>query len=106
MISASCARSPTTSPSSRRDASSRPLRRRMRMLLQDADGWRRGRMSVGDIVEEGLLVQNKGLSAAQRREIVAHALADTGLDPGSMDRYPHEFSGGQRQRIAIARAMA
>ncbi|MEY3553288.1 MAG: hypothetical protein RL735_1636, partial [Pseudomonadota bacterium] len=59
-----------------------------------------------DIVEEGLAVQDKGLSAAQRREIVARALADTGLDPASMDRYPHEFSGGQRQRIAIARAMA
>ena len=63
-------------------------------------------MSVADIVEEGLLVQDHGLNAAQRREIVARALADTGLDPAAMDRYPHEFSGGQRQRIAIARAMA
>ena len=63
-------------------------------------------MSVADIVEEGLLVQDRNLSTTQRREIVARALADTGLDPGSMDRYPHEFSGGQRQRIAIARAMA
>ena len=46
------------------------------------------------------------MNGAQRREAVARALADTGLDPASMDRYPHEFSGGQRQRIAIARAMA
>ncbi|MDB5546491.1 MAG: microcin transporter ATP-binding protein, partial [Hyphomicrobiales bacterium] len=84
----------------------RPLRRDMQIVFQDPYGSLSPRMSVADIVEEGLLVQNKGLSAAQRREIVAHALADTGLDPGSMDRYPHEFSGGQRQRIAIARAMA
>jgi microcin C transport system ATP-binding protein len=50
-------------------------------------------------------VQRKALSSRQRREIVARALYDTGLDPAAMDRYPHEFSGGQRQRIAIARAM-
>jgi len=61
---------------------------------------------VAGIVEEGLLVQDKGLSYDQRREIVARALVDVGLDPAAMDRYPHEFSGGQRQRIAIARAMA
>jgi microcin C transport system ATP-binding protein len=84
----------------------RPLRRDMQIVFQDPYGSLSPRMSVADIVEEGLLVQDKGLSAAQRREIVARALADTGLDPGSMDRYPHEFSGGQRQRIAIARAMA
>jgi microcin C transport system ATP-binding protein len=84
----------------------RPLRRDMQIVFQDPYGSLSPRMSVADIVEEGLLVQNKGLSAAQRREIVARALADTGLDPASMDRYPHEFSGGQRQRIAIARAMA
>jgi microcin C transport system ATP-binding protein len=84
----------------------RPLRRDMQVVFQDPYGSLSPRMSVADIVEEGLLVQDKGLSAMQRREIVARALADTGLDPGSMDRYPHEFSGGQRQRIAIARAMA
>jgi microcin C transport system ATP-binding protein len=84
----------------------RPLRRHMQIVLQDPYGSLSPRMSVADIVEEGLAVQDKGLSAAQRREIVARALADTGLDPASMDRYPHEFSGGQRQRIAIARAMA
>ena len=84
----------------------RPLRRHMQIVFQDPYGSLSPRMSVADIVEEGLAVQDKGLSAAQRREIVARALTDTGLDPASMDRYPHEFSGGQRQRIAIARAMA
>ncbi len=84
----------------------RPLRRDMQIVFQDPYGSLSPRMSVADIVEEGLLVQDHGLNAAQRREIVARALADTGLDPASMDRYPHEFSGGQRQRIAIARAMA
>uniref|UniRef100_UPI0035CC3903 ATP-binding cassette domain-containing protein n=1 Tax=uncultured Methylobacterium sp. TaxID=157278 RepID=UPI0035CC3903 len=61
------------------------------------------RMSVADIVAEGLLVQD--VPKRERRAIVAQALADVGLDPAAMDRYPHEFSGGQRQRIAIARAM-
>ncbi len=84
----------------------RPLRRDMQIVFQDPYGSLSPRMSVADIVEEGLLVQNRGLTAAQRREIVARALADTGLDPAAMDRYPHEFSGGQRQRVAIARAMA
>ena len=84
----------------------RPLRRDMQIVFQDPYGSLSPRMSVADIVEEGLLIQKPELSAAARREIVAQALADTGLDPAAMDRYPHEFSGGQRQRIAIARAMA
>ncbi len=84
----------------------RPLRRDMQIVFQDPYGSLSPRLSVADIVEEGLLVQNRGLSAARRRDIVARALADTGIDPAAMDRYPHEFSGGQRQRIAIARAMA
>ncbi len=84
----------------------RPLRRDMQIVFQDPFGSLSPRMSVAEIVEEGLLVQNRGLSWPQRRDIVARALADTGLDPAAMDRYPHEFSGGQRQRIAIARAMA
>ncbi len=84
----------------------RPLRRDMQVVFQDPYGSLSPRLSVADIVEEGLLVQNRDLSYAQRRDIVARALADTGLDPSAMDRYPHEFSGGQRQRIAIARAMA
>jgi microcin C transport system ATP-binding protein len=83
----------------------RPLRREMQVVFQDPYGSLSPRLSVGDIVAEGLIVQDKGLSFLQRREIVARALADTGLDPRDMDRYPHEFSGGQRQRIAIARAM-
>ena len=84
----------------------RPLRRNMQIVFQDPLGSLSPRMSVAEIVEEGLLVQDKSLNDARRRDIVARALADTGLDPASMDRYPHEFSGGQRQRIAIARAMA
>ena len=84
----------------------RPLRRDMQIVFQDPYGSLSPRLSVAGIVEEGLIEQNKSLSFDERREIVARALADTGLDPATMDRYPHEFSGGQRQRIAIARAMA
>jgi microcin C transport system ATP-binding protein len=84
----------------------RPFRRDMQVVFQDPYGSLSPRLSVAEIVAEGLRVQNRKLSERQRREIVARALADTGLDPAAMDRYPHEFSGGQRQRIAIARAMA
>jgi microcin C transport system ATP-binding protein len=84
----------------------RPLRRDMQIVFQDPYGSLSPRMSVAEIVEEGLIAQKTPLNAAQRREAVARALSDTGLDPSTMDRYPHEFSGGQRQRIAIARAMA
>jgi len=84
----------------------RPLRREMQIVFQDPFGSLSPRLSVAEIVEEGLLAQNTKLGAAERRATVARALADTGLDPDTMDRYPHEFSGGQRQRIAIARAMA
>ena len=84
----------------------RPLRREMQIVFQDPFGSLSPRLSVAEIVEEGLVAQGSKLSAAERRAVVAHALADTGLDPSTMDRYPHEFSGGQRQRIAIARAMA
>ena len=86
-------------------AAMRPLRRDMQVVFQDPYGSLSPRLSVADIVEEGLGVQRR-LPYAERREIVARALADTGLDPAAMDRYPHEFSGGQRQRIAIARAIA
>ncbi len=86
--------------------SMRPLRRDMQVVFQDPFGSLSPRLSVAEIVEEGLLVQNKALGFAERRAVVARALAETGLDPAAMDRYPHEFSGGQRQRIAIARAMA
>jgi microcin C transport system ATP-binding protein len=84
----------------------RPLRRDMQIVFQDPYGSLSPRMSVAEIVAEGLGVQGVGKSYAERRDIVASALADVGLDPAAMDRYPHEFSGGQRQRIAIARAMA
>jgi len=84
----------------------RPLRREMQIVFQDPFGSLSPRLSVAEIVEEGLIAQGSKLSAAERRGVVSRALADTGLDPSTMDRYPHEFSGGQRQRIAIARAMA
>jgi len=84
----------------------RPFRRDMQIVFQDPYGSLSPRLSVAEIVEEGLIAQKTRLNAAERREAAARALADTGVDPASMDRYPHEFSGGQRQRIAIARAMA
>jgi microcin C transport system ATP-binding protein len=83
----------------------RPLRRDMQVVFQDPYGSLSPRLPVADIVAEGLSVQYNGLSVQRRRDIVAQALTDTGLDPGAMDRYPHEFSGGQRQRIAVARAI-
>ncbi len=89
-----------------RSSEMRPLRREMQIVFQDPFGSLSPRLSVAEIVEEGLIAQKTRMNAAERRETVARALADTGLDPASMDRYPHEFSGGQRQRIAIARAMA
>ena len=84
----------------------RPLRRAMQIVFQDPFGSLSPRLSVFDIVAEGLVAQNLRLGLRERRTTVAGALADVGLDPETMDRYPHEFSGGQRQRIAIARAMA
>jgi microcin C transport system ATP-binding protein len=83
----------------------RPLRRSLQIVFQDPYGSLSPRLSVAEIVEEGLLVQRRGASRVERRNVVAGALADVGLDPAVMDRYPHEFSGGQRQRIAIARAI-
>ena len=84
----------------------RPLRREMQVVFQDPYGSLSPRMSVAEIVEEGLIAQGTKMNAAERRRVAERALADTGLDPSTLDRYPHEFSGGQRQRIAIARAMA
>jgi len=83
----------------------RPLRREMQVVFQDPFSSLSPRLSVFQIVEEGLRVHGLGASESQRRERVAAALSEVGLDPATMDRYPHEFSGGQRQRIAIARAM-
>ncbi len=84
----------------------RPLRRHMQIVFQDPFGSLSPRMSVAEIVEEGLIAQGTTLNSTERRRVVEQALDDTGLDPSTLDRYPHEFSGGQRQRIAIARAMA
>ncbi len=82
-----------------------PLRNRMQIVFQDPYGSLSPRMSVGDIVGEGLRVHARSLSAAERDRRVAQALDEVGLDPATRGRYPHEFSGGQRQRIAVARAM-
>jgi microcin C transport system ATP-binding protein len=84
----------------------RPLRKEMQIVFQDPFGSLSPRLSIQQIVEEGLTVQGRDLGYGERREIVAKALTEVGLDPSTMDRYPHEFSGGQRQRIAIARALA
>jgi microcin C transport system ATP-binding protein len=83
----------------------RPLRRHMQIVFQDPYGSLSPRLSVGQIIEEGLTIQNPGLSRDEREARVARALQEVGLDPAWRDRYPHEFSGGQRQRIAIARAL-
>jgi microcin C transport system ATP-binding protein len=83
----------------------RPLRREMQIVFQDPFGALSPRMSIAQIVGEGLGVHGIGATAAERRDLVDAALVEVGLDPSLRDRYPHEFSGGQRQRIAIARAM-
>lgn len=83
----------------------RPHRRQMQIVFQDPYGSLSPRMSVSDIVEEGLWVHHAGMDDAERERRVVAALEDVGLDPATRHRYPHEFSGGQRQRIAIARAL-
>jgi microcin C transport system ATP-binding protein len=83
----------------------RPFRRDMQIVFQDPFGALSPRMSVGDIIAEGLMVHQRALSAAEREARVIKALKDVGLDPATRFRYPHEFSGGQRQRISIARAV-
>ena len=83
----------------------RPFRRDMQIVFQDPFGALSPRMSVGDIIAEGLTVHQRALSEAEREARVIKALKDVGLDPATRFRYPHEFSGGQRQRISIARAV-
>ncbi|MFD2235008.1 ABC transporter ATP-binding protein [Phaeospirillum tilakii] len=83
----------------------RPLRRQMQMVFQDPYGSLSPRLSVEQIVGEGLEVHGLARDRAERRRLIAAALEEVGLDPAVADRYPHEFSGGQRQRIAIARAL-
>jgi microcin C transport system ATP-binding protein len=86
-------------------AGMRPLRREMQIVFQDPYGSLSPRLSVGQIIEEGLLIQQPDLTEEERRGHVSAAMKEVGLDPEWQDRYPHEFSGGQRQRIAVARAM-
>ncbi|MDB5491045.1 MAG: Oligopeptide transport system permease protein OppB [Micavibrio sp.] len=83
----------------------RPLREEMQIVFQDPYGALSPRMSVGEIIGEGLDIHRRDLSQSARDDLVIQALRDVHLDPASRHRYPHEFSGGQRQRIAIARAM-
>jgi microcin C transport system ATP-binding protein len=83
----------------------RPLRQGMQVVFQDPYGSLSPRMSMGDIVAEGLLVHEPSLPAPARAARVAEALREVGLPADAAGRYPHEFSGGQRQRVAIARAM-
>ena len=83
----------------------RPLRKGMQIVFQDPFGSLSPRLSVGEIVEEGLLVHGLAKDRSARRARIAQALEEVGLDSAMQDRYPHEFSGGQRQRIAIARAL-
>ena len=83
----------------------RPLRRELQIVFQDPYGSLSPRMSVADIIEEGLKIHEPSLKAEERDRHVVDVLREVGLDPETRFRYPHEFSGGQRQRIAIARAM-
>ena len=88
-----------------RGAALRPLRREMQIVFQDPFGSLSPRLSVGEIVAEGLRIHGLGVGAAAREAMVVEALREVRLDPETRHRYPHEFSGGQRQRIAIARAL-
>jgi microcin C transport system ATP-binding protein len=83
----------------------RPFRRDMQIVFQDPYGSLSPRMSVSDIVEEGLWVHHPKMDEDERERRVIAALTDVGLDPDTRFRYPHEFSGGQRQRIAVARTI-
>jgi len=83
----------------------RRLRAGMQIVFQDPFGSLSPRLTVGEIIAEGLSVHAPGLSRAERQTRVAEELDEVGLPPDCADRYPHEFSGGQRQRIAVARAM-
>jgi microcin C transport system ATP-binding protein len=83
----------------------RPFRRDMQIVFQDPFGSLSPRMSIADILAEGLDVHQPNLTRAERDQRVVSALQDVGLDPESRFRYPHEYSGGQRQRIAVARTL-
>ena len=83
----------------------RPLRREMQIVFQDPYGSLSPRMSIAQIIAEGLKVHGIGDSAEDRDEMIVQVMEEVGLDPAARHRYPHEFSGGQRQRVAIARAL-
>ncbi len=84
----------------------RPLRREMQIVFQDPYGSLSPRMSISQIIEEGLKIHKIGNTDSDRNDLIIQSMEEVGLDPTSRYRYPHEFSGGQRQRIAIARAIA
>jgi microcin C transport system ATP-binding protein len=88
-----------------RSSALRPIRKEMQVVFQDPYGSLSPRLSVGQIVGEGLAVHDVGRSPDERTRLIDEALAEVGLDPEMRDRYPHELSGGQRQRVAIARAI-
>ncbi len=83
----------------------RPLRSELQIVFQDPFGSLSPRMSISEIIEEGLKIHEPRLSPDDRDDRVVAVLKEVGLDPDTRNRYPHEFSGGQRQRVAIARAM-
>lgn len=83
----------------------RPYRKDMQIVFQDPYGSLSPRLSINQIVEEGLLANHKEMQPEERRQAVKDVLIEVGLDPDVQDRFPHEFSGGQRQRIAVARAI-
>ncbi|MDX1514321.1 MAG: ATP-binding cassette domain-containing protein, partial [Gammaproteobacteria bacterium] len=83
----------------------RPLRREMQLVCQDPFGSLSPRLSIGQIIGEGLDVHGLAATEEEQEAMIVSALEEVGLDPDTRHRYPHEFSGGQRQRIAIARAM-
>jgi microcin C transport system ATP-binding protein len=83
----------------------RPLRRRMQVVFQDPYGSLSPRLTVGEIIAEGLQIHEPAMTPAERGAAISAALQEVGLEPAMADRLPHELSGGERQRVAIARAM-
>ena len=84
----------------------RPMRRNMQVVFQDPYGSLSPRMTVGEIISEGLKIHEPGRTNSELRAVISDALVEVGLEEYMQDRLPHEFSGGQRQRIALARAIA